>query len=197
MQLIRSFVAIELEQEMLRKLASVQEELKESIPSGLVRWVDPYGIHLTLKFLGEVPAPKIEQVKRALEKACASHNPFSFSCGGLGCFPNARRPNVIWVGVQDDTGRLEAIQREVEKALAPLGFAPERRPFSPHLTLGRVGRRVGGAERRHIGQVVQSRQVGDLGRVHVKAVSLMRSDLRPTGAVYTCLARFPLGGLQR
>ncbi|HDN80761.1 MAG TPA: RNA 2',3'-cyclic phosphodiesterase [Chloroflexi bacterium] len=194
MELIRSFVAVELDPHTLKQLAALQEQLKAQIPSGLVRWVNPQGIHLTLKFLGEVKAPKLEAVKGALEKVCSRYQPFTFSYGGLGCFPSTNRPNVIWVGVEEPSGTLLALQKEVEDALARLGFKPENKAFSPHLTLGRVGRRVSGAERRKLGERIRSFEAGTMGQVKVEMVSLMRSDLKPSGAVYTRLASFPLGG---
>jgi len=160
----------------------------------MVRWVNPWGIHLTLKFLGEVQAPKLQAVEDALKALCGKFQPFSFSYGSLGCFPSFNRPSVIWVGVQEPSGVLAALQKEVERSLTKLGFKPESRPFSPHLTLGRVGKRVSGAERRKLGERIKSHQVGKMGEVKVETISLMRSDLKPTGAVYTRLASFPLGG---
>lgn len=194
MELIRSFVAIELSPQALEQLAALQEQLKAQIPSGMVRWVNPYGIHLTLKFLGEVQAPRLRDVESTLRALCVKFQPFTFSYGGLGCFPSFNRPNVIWVGVEESSGALQALHKEVERSLARLGFRPEARPFSPHLTLGRVGRGVGGTERRRIGEHIRNRSVGRLGEIQVEAISLMRSDLKPTGAVYTRLASFPLGG---
>ncbi len=194
MEMIRTFVAIELDQQALDWLKKVQERLKADFPHGVVRWVDPKGIHLTLKFLGEVPQGKIKAIEEVLKGVSQRHRPFSFTYGGLGCFPSLSHPNVIWVGVEEKTGALLALQQDVEKSLAKLGFKPEDRPFSPHLTLGRVGKGLSGAERKRIGESIKAGGVGYGGEFLVKAISLMKSDLFPTGAVYTRLALFPLGG---
>ena len=197
MEMIRTFVAIELDQEALDWLKGVQERLKADLPQGLVRWVDPKGIHLTLKFLGEVPQGKIKAIEEVLKGVGQRHRPFSFSYGGLGCFPSFSHPNVIWVGVEEKTGALRALQEDVERSLAKLGFRPEDKPFSPHLTLGRVGRGLSGAERKRLGEYIKAGGVEYGGEFLVEAISLMKSDLFPTGAVYTRLALFPLSGLAK
>lgn len=191
---IRAFIAVELGDEMHRKLADVQRRMKSGTPSGSVRWVRPESIHLTLKFLGNVPEQQIEKIAQALKNALQWSCPFSFVVGGTGCFPNPKRPSVAWVGVEDPSGGLKKVQEAVEQALAPLGFAPEGRPFKPHLTLGRISRNANAAEYRAIGECVQGLDVGYLGKVEVKEIVLMRSDLSPDGARYTPLARLSLGG---
>jgi 2'-5' RNA ligase len=161
----------------------------------MVRWVRPAGIHLTLKFLGEVPASQIAAIAEAMRSACAPHPPFSFAIGGLGCFPDARRPRVVWVGLDEPGGTLAHLQRDIERAMQPLGFRPEGRGFQPHLTLGRV---KGGRpeELQALGAYV-SRARAQVGQVQAASVSLIRSDLRPDGAVYTGLAVAPLQGKAR
>lgn len=193
MDTVRTFVAIELTPQLLRRLGALQDRLRQDVPAGLVRWVRPEGIHLTLKFLGEVPAGRVDEIATAMRDACAGHKPFSFSIAGLGCFPGFRRPRVIWVGVDEPGGVLNALQRDVEEAMQGLGFAPERRPFSPHLTLGRVKGRAPAAVRA-LGEYVARAEV-KVGEMKASEVSLMRSDLRPGGAVYTRLAVAPLGGI--
>ena len=193
-QVLRTFIAIELDKAMREALAAVQDELRKAVPPGSVRWVRPEGIHLTLKFLGDTPVARLEEIKRALAAAAAEVAPFSFTVEGLGCFPNPRRPRVIWVGVEEPTGALEALWRAVEAHVAPLGWPTEERGFHPHLTLGRVQRRVTSADRRAIGELVERSDVGRLGNIAVSAVSFIRSELKPTGAVYTTLAEAHLGG---
>ncbi|MCS7286387.1 MAG: RNA 2',3'-cyclic phosphodiesterase [Anaerolineae bacterium] len=192
MEMIRTFVAIELDEEALEWLKRVQERLKTELPQGIVRWVDPKGIHLTLKFLGEIPANKVKAVEEVLKEVSHRHRPFYFDYGGLGCFPSSSHPNVVWVGVEEKTGALLALQQDVERSLLKLGFRPEDRPFSPHLTLGRVSKGASSAERKRLGEYIKAGKVGSGGKVLVKAISLMKSDLRPSGAVYTRLALFPL-----
>ncbi len=191
MNAVRTFVAIELSPQLLRRLRALQDRLRQDVPAGVVRWVRPEGIHLTLKFLGDVPTARVEEIATAMCDACVGHVPFTFAVAGLGCFPNLRRPRVIWVGVDEPTGTLAALQRDVEGAMQRLGFAPERRPFRPHLTLGRV--KGGGADVvRALGEYV-ARATVNVGQMEASEVSLMRSDLRPGGAVYTRLAVAALG----
>ena len=194
MKQIRTFIAIELDETISAALTDLQEQLKAEVPRGAVRWVRPEGIHLTLKFLGDVPADRIEDIKRVLIQACAGSPAFSFSVGELGCFPNPRRPRVIWVGVQEESGSLKRLQKAVEDGMAKLGFAPEGRRFHAHLTLGRTQRRASSGDVRRLGQLVSETDIGELGQMEVRAVSLIKSDLRPTGAVYTQLAETRLEG---
>lgn len=193
-QELRLFVALELPAPILDALAQTQDALQAQMPRRAVRWVRGEGIHLTLKFLGETPARQREPIAAAVAAACAGHGPLTLRAAGLGCFPNPARPRVVWVGLEGDLAALGALQRAVESALEPLGFRPEGRPFSPHLTLGRVRDDVSSADVKAAGQVVAAATVGTLGEWTADAVSLMRSDLRREGAVYTCLAATPLKG---
>lgn len=193
-QELRLFVALELPAPILDALAQTQDALQAQMPRRAVRWVRGEGIHLTLKFLGETPARQREPIAAAVAAACAGYGPLTLRAAGLGCFPNPARPRVVWVGLEGDLAALGALQRAVESALEPLGFRPEGRPFSPHLTLGRVRDDVSSADVKAAGQVVAAATVGTLGEWTADAVSLMRSDLRREGAVYTCLAATPLKG---
>ena len=188
---IRTFIAIELSTDVLRQVGSLQERIKADMPPGLVRWVRPEGIHLTLKFLGDVQADRLETIAGALQAACAPHAPFTLTVGGMGVFPNSRRPRVVWVGVDEPTGTLSRLQRDVEQVIAPLGFPAERRPFSPHLTLGRVKRGRSAAELEALGQYTTRARVR-VAKMAVDVVYLMRSELSPAGARYTELATAPL-----
>jgi 2'-5' RNA ligase len=190
---IRTFVAIELTQGLRDSLSHLQDRLKRRVPERAVRWVRPEAIHLTLKFLGDVPAVRIESISQAVEGACHGFGRFTIEVADLGCFPNARRPRVIWVGVREPRGTLLGLQEAIEGALAELGFKPENRPFKPHLTLGRVQRRAGRSEQQRLGELIAHSEVGLLGRMSVTSLNVMRSELRPGGAVYTALARASLG----
>ena len=192
MEKIRTFIAIELDESIKDELTSLQERLRAEAPRGSVRWVRSGGIHLTLKFLGDVPADQIGEITRALQKSCQGFAPFSLSCGELGCFPNLKRPRVVWVGIQEETGTLAQLQKAIEENVGPLGYPPEKRKFSPHLTIGRVQKRVGSGDLRRLGEVVGASEIGTLGQMEVRSVNLMRSDLRPSGAVYTRLAEAEL-----
>lgn len=190
MEQIRTFIATEFSEEVRAGLERLQAELKRG--SQGVKWVRPEGVHLTLKFLGNVPADRIEEIAQAVREACVGCSPFQISFAGLGCFPNLRRPRVVWVGVEGETETLARLQRAIEENLAALGFPREKRGFSPHLTLGRVRREVGSGERRRLGQLIGSTATDQLGGMMVEAINVMRSDLKPTGAVYTQLASVKL-----
>lgn len=159
--------------------------------SSKVRWVRPEGIHLTLKFLGNVPTDRLDEIGDALHRACDGFGPLALTLADLGCFPNLRRPRVVWVGVHGDTDALGRLQASIEKHIAPLGFPTEKRRFSPHLTLGRV-KRATRSEAQQLGQQIGGMDVGTVATMTARAVYLMRSDLKPTGAEYTCLVSVPL-----
>lgn len=191
-QMVRSFVAIDLPDSFKEILHRNGEQLRRQVSGDSVRWARIEGIHLTLQFLGNVAQSDLLQIEAALTQVGQRHAPFTFTVGGVGCFPNLRKPRVIWIGVQEETGALATLQRDVEKSLVPLGFKPEKRAFHPHLTLGRIRREVRSADQRRLGEIIASIDVGELGHIHVKSFRLMRSDLRPSGAVYTPLALFEL-----
>ena len=190
---VRAFIAIELDRAVLNALDKLQVELKREASGRAVRWVAGDGIHLTLKFLGDVPAAQIPAIRAGLERACQPYKPFGLACSDLGCFPNNQRPRVVWVGVREPGGILSALQQAVEREIAPLGYPTEDRGFTPHLTLGRAQRAASTEELRRLGDLIASRSVGEIARMEARSVSLMRSELRSPGAVYTCLADVALG----
>lgn len=186
--ILRTFIAIELDEPLLIAIGRVQGKLKRQTPPGSVKWVASDGIHLTLKFLGDTPAGRVPEIVAALETACTGVQPFEISVEGRGCFPNFRRPRVIWVAVRERSGALARLQAAVERHVAPLGWPTEERAFSPHLTLGRVNRNAGPAMEAAVGATVEKLVVEQIGAQQVTAVHLIKSDLQPTGAVYTTLA---------
>lgn len=189
---VRAFVAIELPFEVRSYVGRLASSLKAVVPS-YVRWVDPQGMHLTLKFLGNVPTGGLPEMERALAGVAAESRPFGLSLAAVGGFPDLRQPRVIWLGLVNGVAPLISVQRRVEEALVKLGYRAEERPFAPHLTLGRVREGVIAAERRVLGQAVATMETGDLPAWQVEGFSLMRSQLTPRGAVYTRLADFPFG----
>jgi len=187
---IRAFIAIELPDAASDALSSVQGGLgAERHP--YVKWVDPGGIHLTLKFLGNIDAGKVSAITDAIARAAQGVSPFRLELGGLGAFPNPRRPNVIWVAVTGDVERLASLQRGIDRLLVPLGFSPESRPFTAHLTLGRLRERASAGERQRIGESLTTVQPEEV-YFEVGEVSLMRSTLTPSGALYSRLSSIPL-----
>jgi 2'-5' RNA ligase len=193
METIRAFIAVPLPRPLLEKIAAVQRQLEKRVSPHSVRWVHVEGIHLTLKFLGDTPTDKLPAIRQALAAVARLAPACTFAVGGLGCFPNPRRPHVVWVGVHEPSGRLAALQDSIEEVLAPLGYAPEERGFTPHLTLGRVQQRASSGDAARIGEVVASTQVERLAEVSADHFALIRSVLKPTGAEYTVLEEFLLG----
>lgn len=187
MELVRSFIAIELPADVRAELASIEEKLKVR-RHPFVKWVDPESIHLTLKFLGSVSGETIPEIVEAMSLVAQPVSPFTLQIGGTGAFPNWQRPQVVWVGVGGEMGRLTTLQRELEAALSPLGFPPESRPFSPHLTLGRLRERVTPEDRRRFGLWAQSVKFGASLSFEVNAVRLMKSQLTSSGPIYSELA---------
>ena len=188
---LRAFIAIHLSQEARRRLAETIRWMVSEVPSG-VRWVDPEGIHLTLKFLGDIEPALVEDVLRAMEQSASGTAPFQLHLDGLGVFPNLRRPRVLWAGVGGDMDALGALQEKVEAAMEGLAFPRERRAFSPHLTLGRVRDTISAVARQRVGGLVSQGSLDGADPWPVNAVHLMRSNLTPDGAVYTSLGSVSL-----
>jgi 2'-5' RNA ligase len=193
MTTVRSFVAIELNEPARQALAVLQRDLQAAVPVRTVRWTDPRSIHLTLQFLGDVPLDQIPAITSALRIVSQRVRPFAFDLAGLGAFPDRRRPRIVWVGVREASGVLAALQRRVGEALTPLGFPPEARAFSPHVTIGRAARDASPRDLSAVGEHVTGTAIGIIARVDVDHITLMRSDLRPGGSVYTAQAELGLG----
>lgn len=191
---MRLFIAIDLPADLQEGMSRAAELLKRGLREGGIRWARPEGRHLTLKFLGEVDSSRLDQASRGMEQAAAHHAPFRIDLSGCGVFPNPRRPRVLWVGVENPDGELARLQAAIEDRLAELGFERERRPFHPHVTLGRVRRNVRGREVRELGERLGQIVIHPLGGTEVSEIYLIRSELKPTGAEYT---RMATAGLER
>ncbi len=197
MSTVRSFIAIDLPVEIKREVQILQQELKMML-EGLckVGWVKTEGFHLTLKFLGNVQVSQIPEIAGTVERVVASFSPFPIDIGGVGVFPNRRAPRVIWVGVKTEGDVLARMQQGIEEALCPLGFEPENRPFHAHLTIGRVKSTGSGGNSLTsediLAKWLAQNQDKGCGRFKVREVLLMKSELRPDGAVYTPMARMGL-----
>ncbi len=185
---MRTFVAIELDDACRRALAEATDALRQ-VADG-VRWVKAESIHLTLKFIGELAERDVPTAVSALEEAVRGIGPFTMEVGGISGFPPRGTPRVIHAGVRAETGALLGLQKKVEDALANgIGVEKDRRHYVPHLTLGRVKDRRKCPSLDALSAAVEDQ---DFGRVDVDSIVLMRSDLRPTGAVYTPIQRFSL-----
>jgi 2'-5' RNA ligase len=189
---IRSFIAIELSEEAKEGLARLRKELERD-EHKFVKWVDPGGIHLTLKFLGNIPSKRVTEITEAIKEAARGISPFHLEISGLGAFPSLRQARVLWVGIGGEVDKLSRLQQNIDSTLAPRGFAKEERPFVPHLTLARIRQGASPLERRSFGELVGSTTFEDKYPVEVEAVRLMRSQLTPAGAIYTCLSAVGLG----
>ena len=184
---LRSFIAIELPEEAKEGLARLRKELERD-EHRFVKWVDPKGIHLTLKFLGNIPSERVTEITEAVQKAAQGISPFLLEISGLGAFPSLKQVRVFWVGITGEVDKLSKLQQDIDSALTVLGFAREERPFTPHLTLARIREGTSPPQRRSFGELVGSTAFEDKYPVQVRAVRLMRSQLTPAGAVYTCLS---------
>jgi RNA 2',3'-cyclic 3'-phosphodiesterase len=185
MSVVRLFIAIALPASLQQKLDEAAGLLKNN-QTRAVHWVAGKNIHLTLKFLGEVESNKIEPISQVIQAESQRIEPFELSAGGVGAFPNLRRPRVVWIGLQAPQV-LSDLTAAIDRGTQQLGFPGEDRPFSPHLTLGRVSQNASPAEVQSIVQVLSNAKIGSLGSFTVNQVTLFRSDLQPNGAVYTPL----------
>ncbi len=193
MEKVRSFIAIELDEAMRKGLDGLQRWLKESVAFP-VRWVRPEGIHLTLKFMGDIQAEMVERVLAALPPVAAQFSPIELSISGLGVFPNSRRPRVLWAGLHGDLETLSALQLAVDDAVGKLGLPKEQRAYSPHLTLGRVRRDVPEGRLRKIGQVVADGELSGASSWAADTVNLMRTELDPSGSRHYLVGSASIGG---
>ena len=189
-QTVRTFIAVELSAEAQSALLDLQNRLKTILPPKTVRWTAPPNIHLTLHFLGEVAVDQIEAIGQVIITTAQDSQPFTLRLAGMGCFPNTRRPRILWVGVSGQTKPLLAMHRALgERLKTVIDFEPDQRPYAPHLTIGRV---KNGLPRRHLTQLGEALEqerlvVGELAVLPVAGISLIKSELKPTGAVYTPL----------
>jgi 2'-5' RNA ligase len=184
MEQIRSFIAIELPDELKAELVQLEARLK-SVDQPFVKWVDPYSIHMTLKFLGNVSASSIGEITRAMEEATRGVSSFNLQVGDLGVFPNLRRVQVAWVGLSGEIDKIARLQQRIESSLAPLGFTPESRKFVPHLTLARVRNQASLNERQRLGELIASTSFKAVHNIKVDSISLMKSQLTRQGAIYS------------
>jgi len=184
---VRTFICIEIPEALKTLIADLQRELKQI--DAQVSWVKPENIHLTLKFLGDIPQSRIAAVSKAVERAAGSSSPFDVEVSSTGCFPSTRSPKVLWVGLSHVPTQLNHLHQAIEDELAHAGFARESKPFSPHLTIGRVRppRRAPEVAERLIARGFRSEPFS------AGEVIVMRSELNPSGSVYTPQAVIRLG----
>lgn len=185
-ELIRSFVAIELPTAVKQELTALVSMLKKRVPQ-VVRWVEPQGIHLTLKFLGDVTTDKIEEITMAIDEGTRGLSPFRLELQEVGAFPNLVRVQVIWVGTKGELDKLAYLQNQIESNMEQLGFPLENRAFTPHLTLGRVRNYASLDDRKKVGSTLSQTTFTSTQIITVDSVNLMKSQLSNSGAIYTRL----------
>jgi len=183
---VRVFIAVDTPSDIKAQIVQVQQKLKEC--GADVRWEPPEKLHATIKFLGDTADEKSQPIAVELEKIAARYSQFAITYAHLGCFPNLHSPRVVWIGIDEATGVMGNLFSEIDRAMEQFGYERESRAFHPHLTLGRV--RGPRNIRRLLATVktvtFQSEQV------LVSEIMLVRSDLKPTGSVYTPLKKIPL-----
>ena len=185
---LRLFIACELPDDVRGELADLQDVLR-GLHGGRLRWVRPHGIHITLKFLGDVEETRVQAITSALVDAI---EPFEIRLhlAALGGFGGARL-RVLWIGLEGDTEPLADLARRIDRALGMIGFPPERRPFAAHLTLARVPEGASAAERQELAGLIERHRMPPLRPIFLTEVRLIRSVLRPGGSTYHRLATFP------
>ena len=190
MSMLRAFIAVEIPAEIQQNVYKQTAAFRRGIES-LVRWVPAHNMHLTLKFLGDVSPNNVEFLVQMLRNEAAPVPAFDIHLAGLGAFPNLRRPRVIYVGIQAPAA-LDALQRGIEAAARRLGYEVEERPFSAHLTLGRLRQNATAVEQQQIRRALEGTQVDVFGTARVDSLHLYKSDLNPGGSIYTRLHSAPL-----
>jgi 2'-5' RNA ligase len=187
---IRAFLAMDPPPEVLRRIADIQEVLKKTLRDS-ISWVRPEGIHLTLKFFGDITAEALQPISEVVSGQAAGTRPLHLNIKGLGVFPGIRRPRVLWLGVGGEVARLIALQRVLDQGFETCGIKQEERPFRAHLTLARIKSPQGLSG---LDKVLEEKEAESAGPFEAKGLILFKSDLTPKGAIYTVLADFPFQG---
>jgi len=183
---LRAFIAIELPPSLQTAIEKQTTHLRQSLGDELVRWVPTQNMHLTLKFIGNVAANHLDFLKQLLSQTADQHAAFDLQIAGLGSFPNPKRPRILWVGLHAPA-ELPALQRNLEAGASRLGYEKEERPFSPHLTIGRVRQNIDPASLQKIRSRLDGIQIGSIGAARIESIHLYRSKTHSSGSIYTKL----------
>lgn len=195
MSLLRAFIAVEIPAEIRQSIYGATARLRDQT-GPLVRWVPIENMHITLKFLGHISPANVDLLSQMIRAEAGLFPCFDFSLSGLGSFPSLKRPRVIYIGIQAPA-TLDALHRGIESASHRLGYESEERGFSPHLTIGRVKQNVNSSEQQTIRRALEDSKIDSLGTTRVDSVHLYKSELKPTGSVYTRLYSAPLKNTSR
>lgn len=194
-QLLRLFVAIQLPEPVRGALRETQTQLKSVLSPRSVAWTRPENLHLTLRFLGNVDAVRLPDLRKSLRDAVAANAPFEAVCGQLGCFPNLRFPRVIWAGVQDADDRLRKLHHAINHTVGRVAERPAEKRFTGHVTLGRP-KTIQPSDAQQLARFVAAASGRLFGEWRVTEVELIQSRLSPEGSRYTTLDAFPLSGYE-
>src|SRR3954469_13389786 len=189
---LRTFIAVEMSPRVIARTGDLIDKLR--VAPAEVNWVRPQQMHLTLKFLGDVPDTDTPDICRGVEKVAAEFEPFEIVCPGAGAFPNIRDPRTLWIGIEDGADELKRLQAEIDAALkTDLGYAKEQRGFHPHLTIGRVKRELPGG-RGELSQLLEKHAHFDADLAIIDEVVTFASFLGRSGPTHDALGRSVLGG---
>jgi len=188
----RTFIALEMNEALQCHLTGVIRQVAQALPR--LNWVDPLGIHLTLAFLGELDAARLEQAMQAAQAAVHQVKPFSYHLTRVGIFGSPRQPRVVWMGIEEKSASLSYLHRILSHELEQRGFETEERPFSPHFTLARVKHPLSPDELQRLQAILTGKQHGLVSpdEYPVRSIDVMKSELLHSGAHYTCLKAYPL-----
>lgn len=201
--MIRAFLAVQLTDRLKENLGVIQSDLKRRMlhdlpPNASLTWVRPASLHVTVKFLGDIDEALVHRLQETISDTLSGHSPLHIPLERLGVFPRLQQPRVLWIGPagqwegSDEAVRLAALHRSIEKCCTSLNLAPDTRPLSAHLTLARIK-----AGHHAVGQALARSGAMDrplaLDGLTIDGIALMRSELKPTGSVYTCLWEARLG----
>lgn len=181
----RTFCAIELGDEVRERLAEHAQQLRQKNPQASASWTKPENVHLTLKFFGNISKEKLTRISEAAARVGSTFSPFQIRIGGTGVFPRRSRPQVLWIGIEDSSGRLSDLQQRLEEEFAREGFPKENRGYRPHLTIARLRRPE---DARQLAEAHIQTKFG-LTTIRVNEFVLFRSQLSPKGSIYTVISK--------
>jgi len=189
--MLRTFIAVDFPPETLTKIAKIIGYFKTQTPMDALKWVSAENLHLTIKFIGDIPKDKLVQIRMIIKEALVDKLPFKIGIGGLGMYPNKNNPRVIWLGVTYDQ-TLRDIHHVLNHSLKNAGIEPDKRDYSPHITIARIRQRTQEETRQEIGATLSKFKVDSLGEIKINEIILYQSELTRKGPIYTPLLSQPL-----